>query len=49
MPHSNILAPCKVYFPRKNGTDKVITASTDAELEALLRIGWKLEESDASS
>lgn len=37
--------PCKVYYPRKNGPDKVITATTDAELSALLRIGWELEGS----
>jgi hypothetical protein len=38
--------PCKVYHPRKNGgADKVLTANTEAELEALLRIGWKVEES----
>lgn len=34
--------PCKVYYPRKNNTDKVLTANTDKELESLLSIGWKL-------
>jgi hypothetical protein len=39
-------APCKVYHPRKNGgPDKELTANTAEELEALLRIGWKLEAS----
>lgn len=37
--------PCKVYYPRPDGTNKVLTANTEAELEALLRIGWKLGES----
>lgn len=37
--------PCKVYFPREDGEDKVLTATTDKELETLLRIGWKLEPS----
>lgn len=36
--------PCKVYYPRKDGTVKVLTANTQAELDALLRIGWTLEE-----
>lgn len=39
-------APCKVYHLRKNGgTDKVLTADTEVELKALLRIGWQLKES----
>jgi len=37
--------PCKVYYRRKNGDDKVLTANTDRELEQLLSIGWKLEPS----
>ena len=36
--------PCKVYFLRKDGTYKVLTANTQKELEALLRIGWTTEE-----
>lgn len=41
-----VKAPCKVYHPRKNAEpDKVLTADTEEELAALLRIGWKLEES----
>jgi hypothetical protein len=40
------MVPCKVYHPHKNGgDDKVLTANTQEELEALLRIGWKLKES----
>ena len=38
-------APCKVYFPRDKGPDKVLTANTEDELAALLRIGWKSEPS----
>ena len=38
------MVPCKVYFKRKDGTCKVLTANTQAELEALLRIGWTTEE-----
>jgi hypothetical protein len=37
--------PCKVYYPRDTGPDKVLTAKDADELDALLRIGWKLEES----
>lgn len=37
--------PCKVYYPRKSGSDKVLTAKTAEELAALQRIGWKLEAS----
>lgn len=33
--------PCKVYYPRPGNTPKVLTARTQQELEALLRIGWK--------
>lgn len=33
--------PCKVFYPRKDGTNKVLTANTEAELAALLKIGWK--------
>jgi hypothetical protein len=40
------MTPCKVYFTAK-GKTKVITANTDAELEALQRIGWKIEEAPA--
>jgi hypothetical protein len=35
----------KVFFPGTGQPDKVLTASTPSELEALLRIGWTLEES----
>ena len=37
-------APCKVYYQRPNGTVKELTANTQAELDALLRIGWKTEK-----
>jgi len=37
--------PCKVYYPRENGPDKVLTAKDQDELDGLLRIGWKLEAS----
>lgn len=33
--------PCKVYFERKDGTLREITAKTPEELDALKRIGWK--------
>ena len=39
--------PCKVYYPqqRRDGkTYKELTARTQEELEALLRIGWKTEK-----
>lgn len=36
--------PCKVYYPRDGKPPKVLTANTQAELDGLLRIGWKLEE-----
>lgn len=38
--------PCKVYYPRgDNRPDKVLTANSEDELDSLLRIGWKIEES----
>ncbi|WP_348269750.1 hypothetical protein P8936_16505 [Edaphobacter paludis] len=37
--------PCKVYYPRENGEPKVLVAKDQDELDGLLRIGWKLEES----
>lgn len=37
------MIPCKVYWPREGKPPKVLTARTGDELEALLRIGWKLE------
>jgi len=37
-------APCKVYYVRPNGTVKVLTANTEDELKALLRIGWSTEK-----
>ena len=36
--------PVKVYYPRENGSSKVLTAKDGGELNGLLRIGWKLEE-----
>jgi hypothetical protein len=39
------MIPCKVYYPRDKGPDKVLTAKNADELESLLRIGWKLEAS----
>lgn len=38
--------PCKVYFmrPGKGKTAKMLTARTQDELTALLRIGWTIEE-----
>lgn len=36
--------PRKVYYPREGKPAKVLTANTQAELDALLRIGWKTEE-----
>ena len=36
--------PCKVYFKRPNGTVKELTANTQAELDALTRIGWSTEK-----
>jgi hypothetical protein len=41
---ANANVPCKVYYPRANGEPKELTASTQAELDALLRIGWKTEK-----
>jgi hypothetical protein len=41
--------PCKVYFPHKDGTNKVLTANSEAELASLLRIGWKIEEFNGDS
>lgn len=37
-------APCKVFYKRKDGTAKVLTANTEEEIASLLRIGWKTEE-----
>ena len=37
-------ALCKVYYLRPNGTVKELTANTQAELEALIRIGWTVEK-----
>lgn len=34
----------KVYYPRSNGTVKVLQPSHQRELEGLLRIGWKIVE-----
>jgi hypothetical protein len=34
-----------VYYSREGKPDKVLTANTQAELEGLLRIGWKTEPS----
>ncbi len=42
-------APCKVYYLRPNGTVKELAANTQAELDALLRIGWKTEKPDAET
>jgi len=39
-----VKAPCKVYFVRPNGSLKELTANTQTELEALLRIGWSTEK-----
>lgn len=36
--------PCKVYYTRKDGSKKVLTANTEEELESLIRIGWQLGE-----
>lgn len=36
--------PCKVYYPREGKPPKELTARTVAELEGLLRIGWKTEK-----
>ena len=35
-------APCKVYYPRPSKPAKVLTANSDKELAALLRIGWSI-------
>lgn len=37
--------PCKVYYPRAKGPDKVLSAKDQDELDGLMRIGWKLEAS----
>ena len=41
-------APCKVYYPQPNRKDKKpykeLTANTEDELKALLRIGWSTEK-----
>jgi hypothetical protein len=37
----------KVYYPRKDGEPKELTPSNQKELDALIRIGWKVK--DASS
>jgi len=37
--------PCKVYYPREGKPDKVLIAKDADELDSLLRIGWKREES----
>ncbi len=34
----------KVYYARLQGEPKELTSSSQAELEALLRIGWTLEK-----
>ncbi len=37
--------PCKVYYLRGGDKpNKVLTAKDQDELDGLLRIGWKLEE-----
>ena len=33
----------KVYYPRPGKTPKVLTANSEKELAALLRIGWSTE------
>jgi hypothetical protein len=40
----NANVPRKVYYPRAQGEPKELTANTQAELDALLRIGWKTEK-----
>lgn len=35
----------KVYYPREGQLPKILKPSTQAELEALLRIGWKKMDS----
>jgi len=35
--------PVKVYYPQEKGEPKVLFAKNQAELDALLRIGWKEE------
>jgi hypothetical protein len=40
----DIKVPCKVYYPRDGKPPKELTASTQAELEGLLRVGWKIKE-----
>jgi hypothetical protein len=39
------MQPKKVYYPREGKEPKVLTANTQAELDALLRIGWKTDAS----
>lgn len=34
----------KVYYPRPGAEPKILVPSHQAELEALLRIGWKIVE-----
>lgn len=36
--------PVKVYYPRENGTSKVLTAKNQTELAGLQRIGWKVKD-----
>lgn len=36
--------PVKLYHPDHKNPDKVLTARNQAELDALLRIGWKVKE-----
>jgi hypothetical protein len=43
------MVPCKVYYPREGLPTKVLTARTEAELQALLRLGWKVEEPNANT
>ena len=33
----------KVYYPRPGKTPKVLTANSEKELAALLRIGWSIK------
>ena len=32
----------KVYYPRKDGTRKELNPSSQSELDAMIRIGWKV-------
>lgn len=36
--------PVKVYYERKHGEPKVLSAKDQAELDGLLRIGWKVKD-----